>query len=84
MTKEEIRKFIEWTNNLAYVEFIEDDWQLCNGDVSWSLLDDGYFNYSAEVLRDSPLIKDGFVIMNVDTGCGETITYIFEAHKEVV
>lgn len=84
MNKEIIKQFIEWTDNLVYVEFIEDDWQLCNGDVSWSLLDDGHFNYLAEVCRDSPLIKDGFVIMNVDTGYGEIVTYIFEACKEVV
>lgn len=87
MTKEDIIKFIEWTDNLAYVEFIESEWQILGDEVLWELLDDNgedrEWNYCAE-LRGMFLLKDGFVIVNADTGCGETVTYIFEDYKEVV
>lgn len=84
MTKDDIIKFIEWTNHLAYVEFIESEWQLCDGEVRWELLESGDFNYSLEVISHEPLYKDGLVLINTDNGCGETITLILEAGKEVV
>lgn len=87
MTKEDIVKFIEWADGMIYVDFIDSEWQIIGSDIFWDLLeDDGderEWNYCVET-RSDPLMKDGFMVVNGDTGCGETVTYIFEAHQEVV
>lgn len=83
MNKDTIKQFIKWTEHLAYVEFIESEWQTRDDDeVVWELLEDDEFDYSAEI--HNILRKDGFVIVNGDNGCGTPLTYIFEASKEII
>lgn len=82
MTKEKILEFIKWTENMAYVEYWDCNFQINNEELFWKLEDDEWV-YSSERLHNDVLYKHGFVIINADTGCGETCTYIFEGDKEI-
>lgn len=89
MNKQKLTELLEWFEGIAYVEYHPNcKWHYTEYDVHWNSEDyqfseDLDFEYSAELLRPSPLRKDGFVIMNVDNGCGDTITMIFDEDKEV-
>lgn len=61
-----------------YLETIDYDWCLMDGQVSW-------FNeehYGVE-FREGTHNQEDFCLVNGDNGCGETITYIFPLEKEM-
>lgn len=38
--------------------------------------------YSAEIIG-APTEYDGYYVVNANTGCGETVTYLFNLEKEI-
>ena len=89
MSIKALKKIIDEINLPLMVEIIEDIWyQSCEG-VTWNTdnfkedLENGDDNtYSVEVRGDSEKY-DGYLVVNGDNGCGETITYFFNLSKEV-
>ena len=72
------------------VDFYDCVWQVKQGEVSWNTddnqkdLDYGDGNtYSCEIDGERTVIGD-YVVMNLDDGCGNTVTAVFLAEKEVV
>ena len=64
-----------WTQSPNEVQWNEDD--------NWEHLEFGDGNtYSCEV-RGGSEKYDGYLVVNGDTGCGETVTYFFNLEKEV-
>ena len=83
-----IKDFIKWAEDFPYLSVIESEWFI---DAKEDYL---HYEYDKEYLPEvdwvysclingSPLRKDGLVLFNIDNGCGETITLIFIADKEV-
>lgn len=82
---EDIKKIVEFTEGLIYVEVEEfSNWELSDdeSEMWYGLLEDGEWEYSCEV--NAVLRKDGLVFINVDTGCGDTITMVLDAENEVM
>lgn len=92
MNKQTIKDFIEWSEHLAYVDYHEGvDWYLDEDTevIYWDkykLPDEAgaeEYMYSSDTLYNI-LKKDGFLLVNTDTGGGETVTLIFDLDKENV
>lgn len=85
MNIEMIKEFIEWAEDVPYVEVFEGVWQIGDEgyEVHFQLDSNMDFEYSVEVLAGNILRKDGLVVMNIDNGCGETTTMVFLESEEV-
>lgn len=85
MNIEMIKEFIEWSEDLPYVEVFEGVWQIDEDgyNVHFQLDSNMDFEYSVEILRGGIIRKDGLVVMNTDNGSGETITMVFLESEEV-
>lgn len=71
------------------VDFHDCIWQVKQGEVSWNTdndqkdLDYGDGNtYSCEIDGERTVIGD-YMVMNLDDGCGNTVTAVFLAEKEI-
>ncbi len=85
MNIETIEKFLEWSEGTPYLEVYKGAWEIDECGVSYTVSDDfpeDEWEYSAEV-NGELLRKDGLVLVNVDNGCGETITMVFLESEEI-
>lgn len=82
MNIKRMQELIEWSEQLVYLEVFEKAWQVRDGEVDWYLCPDMDFLYSAEI-QGAPLRKDGLVIVNIDNGCGETVSMVFLEDQEI-
>ena len=72
-----------------YLETIDHIWYTTEDEVYWNehdnledLQDSDGATYSGEI-KGRKTVDEDCVFFNVDTGCGETMTYVFRKDKEV-
>lgn len=89
MSVKVLKEVLEEIDLAVMMEVIDCIWQRGGFDFSWNTDDDedalenGEGNtYSVEV-RGGVTEYDGHLVINADTGCGETVTYLFNLEKEV-
>lgn len=84
-----LKEILEEIDHPVLIEVVDCTWHLDGFDVSWNTDDDeddledrDGNTYSVEV-RGGIGEYDGYLVLNADTGCGETVTYLFNLEKEV-
>lgn len=82
MNIKRIQELVEWSEQMVYLEVFEKAWQIRGDEVDWYLYPDMGFLYSSEI-RGEILRKDGLVMVNIDNGCGETISMVFLESEEI-
>lgn len=82
MNIKRIQELVEWSEQMVYLEVFEKAWQIRDGELEWYLCPDMDFLYMGEI-QGEPLRKDGLVMVNIDNGCGETISMVFLADQEI-
>lgn len=89
MSVKVLKEILEEIDIAIMMEVVECIWSRDGFDFSWNTDDDeddlenGDGNtYSVEV-RGGVAEYDGYLVLNADTGCGETVTYLFNLSKEV-
>lgn len=89
MSVKVLKEILEEIDHPVLIEIIDCMWYRGTHDVEWNTDDDaddlenGDGNtYSVEV-RGGTSEYDGYLVLNADTGCGETVTYLFNLEKEV-
>ncbi len=73
---------LELVDSIDYailLETIEGDWYSSSDEVYWKM-EDGV--YSGEI-REGSHTQDGCVFINIDNGCGMTITKVFLEDKKI-
>ena len=89
MSIKKLQKILDEIDHLVMVEIVEYMWARQPWEVKWNLddskedLENGDDNtYSCET-RGCSSEYDGYLVVNGDTGYGETVTYFFNLSKEV-
>lgn len=87
-----IKKLKEILDEIDYpvlMEIVDNHWFgsghdiLWNGDDNIKDLEDGDGNTYSTQLFEGTYEYDGYLVVNGDNGCGQTITYFFNLSKEV-
>lgn len=89
----DIEKLVEILNEINYPVLFEVDlesiWQIDDDNISWNKegnrfdLENGEGETYSGYLPEGYTVQDKYVICNVDTQCGQWVTHIFSALKEV-
>ena len=90
MSIEKLQKILDEIDYPVMVEIVDYMWVKVDGcEIHWNTddnkadLENGDDNtYSCE-LNNGNTVYDGYLVVNGDTGCGETVTYFFNLSKEV-
>lgn len=89
MSVKKLQKILDEIDYPVMVEIIESTWTQSPDEVQWNEddnrehLENGDDNtYSCDT-RGCSSEYDGYLVVNGDTGCGETVTYFFNLSKEV-
>ncbi len=89
MSVKVLKEVLEEIDLAVMMEVIDCVWWRDGFDFSWNTADDEDdleygegSTYSVEV-RGGVTEYDGYLVINADTGCGETVTYLFNLEKEV-
>jgi hypothetical protein len=82
MNIKRIQELVEWSEQMVYLEVFEKAWQIRDDEVDWYLCPDMDFLYSSEI-QGEILRKDGLVMVNIDNGCGETVSMVFLESEEI-
>ena len=77
---ERIKSLQEELEGYAYLETTDCEWFITDDEVKW--VDEENSVYSGEFNQGS-LSRGDSVLINIDTGCGETITKVFRKDKEL-
>lgn len=85
-----LKQFILQMEGLPLIEVKDCVWLETEYDITWNTEDNliDLYNgcgetYSGETLRDGTVDWEGYRIVNLDTGTGATMTYLFPLDKEV-
>ena len=89
MSIKKLRKILGEIDYPVMIEVVDCMWTQTPDVVMWNVYDnkedlecvDGE-TYSCE-MRCGTVEYDGYLVVNGDTGCGETVTYFFNLSKEV-
>lgn len=89
MSVKKLQKILDEIDYPIMVEIVDCLWTRQYPEVMWNVNDnkvdveerDGE-TYSCE-MRCGTIEYDGYLVVNGDTGCGETVTYFFNLSKEV-
>lgn len=89
MSIKNLVKILDEIDYPVFMEIIDCIWYKDSAEVYWNTQDskedlserEGE-TYSSELLNGET-IYDGYLVVNGDTGCGETVTYFFNLEKEV-
>lgn len=77
---EEIKNLLHKIDYMPYMETVEDDWCIYNeNEVYYTYKGEVYSGYIKEGVYD----QDGCTFINVDNGCGDTITRVFQDCKKL-
>lgn len=89
MSVKVLKEILEEIDIAVMMEVVDCVWSRDEFEYSWNTdndaddLENGDGNsYSVEV-RGGIGEYDGYLVLNADTGCGETVTYLFNLEKEV-
>lgn len=81
-----LKEILSKIDHPVFVEVVEYDWFVDPyPSVVWSTngdFDDLSSTYAVETIG-SGVNYDGYFVVNAHTGCGETVTYMFNLEKEV-
>ncbi len=77
---EKIKSIEEELENYSYLETTEHCWYKNEDEVKW--VDKENDVYSGEYYQ-SVFEKDDCVLVNMDTGCGETVTQVFKKELQL-
>lgn len=89
MSVKVLKEILEEIDHPVLIEIVDCIWSGGEFEYSWNTDDDvddlengDGDTYSVEV-RGGVSEYDGYLVINADTGCGETVTYLFNLEKEV-
>lgn len=77
---EKIKSLQEELDGYAYLETTDCEWFKNEDEVTW--VDEEDSVYSGEFNQGS-LSRDDSVLINIDTGCGETVTKVFKKELQL-
>lgn len=85
-----LKQFIFETEGLPLIEVKDCIWLETEYDITWNTEDNliDLYNgeeetYSGEILCGASLEWEGYKVVNLDTGCGAQVTYLFPLDKEI-
>ena len=87
---ETLKKIFDEIDYPCYIEFVDCVWMYNGNNGIYYNTDDSVrdmeyeegMTYSLE-FRDGSHEHEGYLIVNGDTGCGDTVTYFFNLDKEI-
>lgn len=89
MSVKVLKEILEEIDHPVLIEIIDCMWCADKVEAHWNkddnkddLMEGEGSSYSVEI-RGSTSEYDGYLVLNADTGCGETVTYLFNLEKEV-
>lgn len=89
MSVKKLQKILDEIDYPVMVEIVDCLWANMDGSIYWNTDNNKTAleyvvgeTFSLEVLNNET-IYDGYLVVNGDTGCGETVTYFFNLSKEV-
>jgi hypothetical protein len=89
MSVSKLKEILLEIDHPVYIDIIDSCWYIDYFDIAWNTddneedLENGDGNtYSVET-KGAHSEYDGYLVVNADTGCGETVTYFFNLEREV-
>lgn len=88
MSVKKLQKILEEIDYPILIEIVDNLWCRNHGSIEWNAYDnkEDLENGEGETYgietRDGELHYDGYLVVNGDTRCGETVTYMFNLSKE--
>ena len=77
---EKIKSLQKELDGYAYLETTDCEWFKTEDNVWW--VDEDCSVYSGE-FRQGSLSRNDSVLINIDTGCGDTVTMVFKKDKQL-
>lgn len=85
-----LRQFMLEMEGLPLIEVEDCIWVETEYDITWNtednlidLSNENGETYSGEIMGCASLEWEGYKVVNLDTGCGAQVTYLFPLDKEV-